>query len=240
MSYSSSSQVNSTVNAQNKVNRTSYAAMAQQCPSRKQAIAMDIFDGLSNQNYGEGIATLIDPLGITHISELAEELEEILHQLKIKECTVPMRPSITKGVRVIISNATAHIPISIIKEKLIKYGVNPLSEIPDIEDGLIGQMDVHILSFRKQVIVKPEDEAKIDLRISLDNIDQIIFVSTEKMICFLHHTEGHQDLHFEMNNRETNPTTLIKLPLERCLSAINMEGTSAEKDNHPLPKYNYR
>ncbi|KAL3278509.1 hypothetical protein HHI36_023979 [Cryptolaemus montrouzieri] len=170
---------------------------------------MDVFDGLSNQDYAEGIATLIDPVDITLLSRIsknricfflrtkviADNLTEIHKQVIIKGKTTPKCPLITKTVRVIISNASADIPNGIIKDELVKQGVNLLSEITDIKADLTGPMYAHILSFQKQVFIKPEDEEKINsiqcLRIRLNNVDHMIFVSTEKMVRFLCHIEGH-------------------------------------------------
>ncbi|KAL3288904.1 hypothetical protein HHI36_003349 [Cryptolaemus montrouzieri] len=128
----------------------SYAALAERCPSRNQAILMDVFDGLSNQDYAEGIATLIDPVNITHISPIwknricfflhtkviAENLTEIHKQVIIKGQTIPKRQLITKAVRVIISNASADIPNGIIKDELVEESVNLVSEITDIKVDL--------------------------------------------------------------------------------------------------------
>ncbi|KAL3274915.1 hypothetical protein HHI36_019696 [Cryptolaemus montrouzieri] len=125
---------------------------------------------------------------------IADNLIEIHKQVIIKGQTIPIRPLITKAVRVIISNASADIPNGIIKDELVQQGVNLVSEITDIKAGLTGQMFAHILSFRKQVFIKPEDEEKINsiqcLRIRLNNVDHMIFVSTEKMVCFLCHIKG--------------------------------------------------
>ncbi|KAL3274913.1 hypothetical protein HHI36_019694 [Cryptolaemus montrouzieri] len=99
---------------------------------------------------------------------IADNLIEIHKQVIIKGQTIPIRPLITKAVRVIISNASADIPNGIIKDELVQQGVNLVSEITDIKAGLTAK-----LASAKEYLQTLEPTAGLENHIDIDITAQI-------------------------------------------------------------------
>lgn len=205
---------------------SSYAEMAHQMqyPSREQAIVLDAIEGLQLQDYAEGIAKLINPIGITHISrisknrvclylrtkEIAADLTDNHQTAKVGIHNLVIRSLISKTKRIIISNASADIPNSVIKNELTRRGIKVTSEISDIKAAISGPQFSHILSFRKQAYIAPEDEVKVNeikyITVTIKNTEQWLYISTDKLVCFLCHSEGHLAKHCLNRNKEITQT----------------------------------
>ena len=194
---------------QNTQNRVSYARITQQMqfPTREQAIVLDAVDGLSVHQYTVAIGKLIDPKNIRFVSrishgrvclylsskELVDKLTDNPTKVNIDTHRIEIRPLMSKAKRIIISNVCPIIPHQFILDELIKYNVKPASQITFIRAGMSDPGYSHILSFRRQIYIQPEDVSKIPetMKINYNNTVYWIYFSAEKLTCFLCKEEGH-------------------------------------------------
>lgn len=109
------------------------------------------------------------------------------------------------------------IPNDIIIEEINKHGIEPVSTITDVKAALSGPRFSHILSFRRQIYIKEEDEPKIkdiqNLQLKVNNATHWIYLSTEKLVCFVCNNEGHLAKYCsQAENSATNSTAPASLP----------------------------
>lgn len=196
-----SSQVNSTQTFSKIVKNSTI-------PKVTQAIVIDIVDGAENCDYLIELIKKTDPnniIGASRISQnrfccylcddkLVDELTAegnnyvIVHGQKAK-----IRPFIEKSKRVIFSNVHMCIPNDALVDKLKECGVKVRSGVNYIRAGFEHPSLKHIISFRRQVFIDPNDVEKLPKDFTLNHDDTIhhIYVSTDKITCFLCQEEGH-------------------------------------------------
>lgn len=176
-------------------------------PSKDEAIVLDAVEGVSIQNYVTAIGKLTDPKNIRFVSrisngrvclyfnnkEIVDRLTVSTTKVNIDSYVLEIRPLITKSKRIILSNVCPIIPHSIIMKEFEKIGISPSSQITFIRAGINETGYTHILSFRRQVYIKPEDVSKLPetFQINYDDTNYWIYLSADKLICFLCKEEGH-------------------------------------------------
>ena len=188
---------------------SSYAQVAQQTqfPTREQAIVLDSVEGISIQEYTVAIGKITDPKNIRFVSRIshgrvclylnskenADKLTESNKKVVIGQHALEIRPLISKAKRIILSNVCPIIPHHIVQEELIKHNIRLSSQITFIRAGINDPSYAHVLSFRRQVYIHPEDVTNLPdvLQINFDSVNYWIYLSTEKLSCFLCKEEGH-------------------------------------------------
>ena len=125
--------------------------------------------------------------------QLVDRLIENKATVKINNEDLEIKPLVSKAKRIIISNVQPCLPTSLIVEELNKLNISPISRITTMKAGMQSSVLSHLLSFRKQVYLAPEDVPKIPphMRITYENVNYWIYFSSEKMICFECKEEGH-------------------------------------------------
>lgn len=85
------------------------------------------------------------------------------------------------------------IPHKVIEDKLTELNIALKSQISFIRAGMNDPGYSHILSFRRQVYVDPEDIIKFPetIQVNFDNTLYWIYISTDRPACFLCKEEGH-------------------------------------------------
>lgn len=193
-----------------KVQTTSlYSQAAQQMafPTREQAIVLDSVDGVSVQDYVKQISKIVDPINIRFVSrisnsrvclylnskQIVDKLTETPTKINIGSNVLEIRPLISQHKRIILSNVCPIIPHDKISEELKKYNIEPKSPISFIRFGMNDQGFAHILSFRRQTYISPDDIDKLpaSMKIHFEGTDYWIYLSTDKVMCFLCKEEGH-------------------------------------------------
>lgn len=175
--------------------------------SRDHAIVVDTIKDKTVEEYAVALAKVIPPKDILYVSrisqnrvcfylsktEIVDHLVENNFKLRIEDLLLEIRPLTSKAKRILISNVQPCIPSSVILEELRKLDISPISPITTIKAGMHMKELGHLLSFRKQMFVKPEDIEKIpsNLKITHEDVNYWIYLSSEKMICFQCHAEGH-------------------------------------------------
>jgi hypothetical protein len=195
-----------------KTNRNeslNYASAAQRYtfPSKEQAIVMDSIDGVQLNEYIFAISKLVNPSDIKFASKMSmnrvclylsnKELVNSLigkhRSINIGNATVSIRPLITKYTRVVLSNVCPVIPHHVIETKLRKLNIRLASSITFLRVGISQPGFSHILSFRRQVYIHPDDVSKVpsSLKIDFDETSYWLYLSTDGVSCFLCKERGH-------------------------------------------------
>ena len=126
--------------------------------------------------------------------ELADNLVDNNVKITIKEHVIGIRHLFTNNKRIVLSNVQPFIPSNIIEQELSKHGIYPMSKIQKIKATAVSTPGYsHVLSFRRQMYIKPEDISRLPetLKINFEDSNFRIYLSTDKVICFLCKEEGH-------------------------------------------------
>lgn len=146
-----------------------------QFPTKEQAIVMDSTTDAHIQDYIHSIAAFVKPELIKFASrisinrvciylankQLIEELVTKHSKIKVNNSILQIRPLITKSARVVMSNVCPIIPHTVIENELTKLGIKLRSTISFLRVGLQNPAFNHILSFRRQAYITPQDKQKL-------------------------------------------------------------------------------
>lgn len=200
---------NSTDSQQGMSLKKSYAGAtsSDSFPSKEQAIVIEAQEGLSIKDYVSKVASIVDASNIRFVSRIsnnriciflssqavADKFTDKNKTIVIKNRELNVRPLISKLKRVIISNVCPIIPHDIIEKEFIKRKITPSSKISFIKAGISEPGFSHIMSFRRQVYIEPEDLNKLpdSTVVYFDNTSYRIYFSTDIMTCFICNQEGH-------------------------------------------------
>ena len=164
--------------------RMTYAKATQhvQFPTKEQAIVMDAMDGITIKEYTIAIGKIVSPENIRFVSRISNNRvciylssESLVDTLTVPNCSVRLgkhilriRPLISKAKRVIISNVCPVIPHSIIEEKLKEFNRSPVSQITFVKAGMNDPEYAHMMCFRRQFYLNPDDVNKLPESIKID------------------------------------------------------------------------
>lgn len=198
------------------------AASTENFPKKEQAIVMDVIEETTLKDYVSQIAKLTSPTHIRFASrisnnrvciylatkEIADTLIEKHKTIKIGNTVIEIKPLITRAKRVILSNVCPVIPHSVLQNILLGIGVKLESKISFIKAGMADPGFAHIMSFRRQVYVRPTDIPKIpdSFQVQYEDTKYWVFASSDSLACFLCKTEGHLARNCPANvNNQTIP-----------------------------------
>ena len=229
----------------------SYAKMVQQVqyPTKEQAIILDSIEGLSVQDYTIAIGNLVQPSNIRYVSrishgrvciylsskELADKVTDNHTTVKVGTHTLEIRPLISKSKRIIISNVCPIIPAHVIEKELSKFDIKPNSKITNIRAAISVPGYAHVLSFRRQMYVNPEDIKKLPetLQISYDDTVYWLYLSAEKLTCFLCKEEGHLAKHCKKSETENQHSSKVTNKEQKKLENETVNSQTSETNNNP-------
>lgn len=176
-------------------------------PSKEQAIVIEKQDGLTIKDYVGKLATIISPNDIRFVSRIAnnricvflsskivaKKLTDNHSTIKINNFELGLRPLINKQRRVIISNVCPVVPHSVIEAELSKLNIKTSSKISFIKAGISDPGYSHIMSFRRQVFIDPNDIDKLPTStpIFFEDTTYRIYFSTDNVCCFICSQAGH-------------------------------------------------
>ncbi|CAH1115075.1 unnamed protein product [Psylliodes chrysocephalus] len=108
--------------------------------------------------------------------------------------SISIRRLVTPAKHILISNLYFSIPNDLIKKALKDIGLQLASPLSFLKAGIPEDEFGHIISFRRQVyVIPPTENLKIQTSvvISFKNIDYRIFISSDKIECFICKQPGH-------------------------------------------------
>lgn len=241
--------------------KMSYSQMAQhiQFPKKEQAIVTDVIEGLHIKDYIVAIGKIVGPGNIRFASRISQgrvclylSTQDIVNTLveagtkvNIGSHVLSIRPLVSQSKRVIISNVCPIIPHSTIEAKLLEFNVKPISAITFIKAGINEAEYSHIMSFRRQMYLNPEDVKKLpsSMQIHYEGTNYWIYVSNDKLKCFLCKEEGHLAKYCtthapealsdesEENETPTLPVEVATQPLETSTLTAQVADTAAAVTN---------
>lgn len=192
---------------------TSYVAAAKSTPKptfpkKEQAILFHSADNLKLFEYVKAVGDIIGPRNICFASrisnnriciylnkiELVDQLITNHSTINVGNMELNVRRLVTPAKRLVLSNVCPSIPHELIETALIDLGLQLASPISFLKAGIPGDEYNHILSFRRQVYIVPSSEnfeLQTSLLISYENNGYRIFLSTDKMECFICKQTGH-------------------------------------------------
>lgn len=177
-------------------------------PSKDLAIVLDVVDKLKLRDYIVPIGKLVGPKQISFASRISrnriciflsskQNVDEIVNnhgKIEIEGRTVTIRRLISPAKRIILSNVCPSIPHELLENALRDAGCVPVSSMTFLRANIEDDEFSHILSFRRQIYIKPDDDLVLPpfVTITLDNTDHRIFIGTGEMLCFLCKELGHK------------------------------------------------
>lgn len=215
-----SSQVNN--EKQDSANRYSTAAHKGMFPTKEHAIVIDSVEGISVKTYIQELAKIINPHNIRFVSRISknricvyldskETVKQIVDNkstISINNSILTIRPLITQNKRLILSNVCPIIPHSVIIDELTKLKIRIGSTMTFLRAGMSEPGFSHILSFRRQIYIHPDDMDKVPetMKIKYDDTAFWIYPSSDAISCFLCKEHGHFANHCPMNEQKDNPS----------------------------------
>ena len=174
-------------------------------PQKEEAIVIDSIEGLSNDDYLDGLEELIPIEEVRFISKISGKRVCVFltskslvgklegKTIKVQHHVLPIRPLIEKNKRVVISNVYPMIPHELLIDQLKKIGIIPVSQMHYIRAGLNKRGRAHVLSFRRQVYIKQDDANRLpeNFQVNYDNTTYWVYLSTDSTSCFLCKQTGH-------------------------------------------------
>ena len=225
-----------------RFNASTYAQMAEniQFPTREQAIVLDAVEGVSIKKYTVEIGKIINPANIRFVSKISQarvclyldskatvdKLTDNNTKIKIGEQLLEIRPLISKMKRIILSNVCPAIPHQdILNELKNSYDIQATSKMSFLRAGMNEPGFSHILSFRRQLFLHPDDIKKLppSLKVVYENTAYWIYVSTDKVTCFICNEEGHLAKYCKHSELQASQESKQDTPVN-----INTDDTSVD------------
>lgn len=99
----------------------------------------------------------------------------------------------SKFKRIILSNVCSIIPDNVLEDHLSKMNIRMGSKMTSLRAGFTEPGLAHIMSFRRQVFIHPDDVNKLpeSLKIDFDNTTFWIYLSSDAVKCFNCKQSGH-------------------------------------------------
>lgn len=188
---------------------TSYAkaTATERFSKRENAIVLHTYPGIKQKEYVIKVAALIDPKFIRYTSRISnsrfcihfsnkEVVDNLLKQHKsiiIDDKEIFIKRLVNPARRIIISNACPSIPHEMIERELKNLGLRLVSPMHFLRAGYQDPRLAHVLSFRRQVYIPPDDLTKLpsSLLIKHENVSYRIFCSEDIVSCFICKQPGH-------------------------------------------------
>ncbi|KAG5884692.1 hypothetical protein JTB14_000388 [Gonioctena quinquepunctata] len=177
-------------------------------PKKDQAIVMHADDNLKLFDYVKAIGDIVGPKHISFASRisnnriciylaipiLVDDLLKSHPSVTINNNVINIRRLVSPTKRIIISNIPPYISHDLAENAIKNLGLQLTSPVSFLRAGIPGDEYSHILSFRRQVYVLPPSddfELQTSLIIPFDGNENRIFLSTDKMECFICKQPGH-------------------------------------------------
>ncbi|KAL4088963.1 hypothetical protein QTP88_024041 [Uroleucon formosanum] len=220
-------------------------------PKKEHAIVFDSIDNIPQIEYIIAISKLTPPKNIKFVSRISNNrfciylndkntvdfLVDNHPSIKLNaQETIKIRRLINPAKRIIISNVSLAIPNDNIISHLKYHNIQILSPITHINAGFNIPELAHILSFRRQVYINPDDFGKLpnSLLINHENTPHRIFLSDDTLSCYLCKLKGHTSKQCKNTPSEAPNTKIYESPDN--IKFINKSNVTEDKAeiNEPI------
>lgn len=122
-----------------------------------------------------------------------DDLLEAHKTIKVRNQVLHVRPLIARNKRVVLSNVPPIIPHSILENKLKLLSIEIASSITFLRVGLSDPQFAHIMGFRRQLYVNPDDDSKLpdSIQMNFDKTSYWIYITSDIAGCYRCKDEGH-------------------------------------------------
>lgn len=177
-------------------------------PKKDQAIVFESIDNIPQIDYIIAISKLTAPKNIKFVSRISNNrfciffnekntVDLLINNhpsIKLNDHTIiKIRRLINPAKRIIISNVSPAIPNDSIITHLKDHNIQIVSPITHVNAGFNIPELAHILSFRRQVYINPDDFQKLpnSVLVNHENTPHRIFFSDDTLSCYLCKLKGH-------------------------------------------------
>jgi len=206
--YNNPTTTNYNMSPQN-TNTVSFASKvaSEQLLKRELAIVFDTIENIPQIEYLIALGKLIPPKDITYASRVSNgrfcvnlsikyTIDNLLvnHQnITVNNQIINIHRLINPVKKLILSNVCPIIPNAIIESSLINAGFILVSPIIKLRAGFNIEGFTHILSFNRQIFVKPSacENKPTSIVINHDDIAYRIFINDDVVTCFHCKLKGH-------------------------------------------------
>ncbi|KAH0818695.1 hypothetical protein GEV33_004096 [Tenebrio molitor] len=198
--------MNSTHNMDNPQTEQPPTMSNTKSPKKEQAIILAVTADLKLVDYVRQIANIVGAKHMIFASRISnnriciyldsvELVDSLIAQYKsvqINEYEVNIRRLITPSQRIILSNVCPSIPNEVLINEIKRIGYTTLSPMTHLRAGIREEEFTHILSFKRQIFVQPNDTITLpsSLVIKFEDTNYRIFFSND-LICYLCKVQGH-------------------------------------------------
>lgn len=198
--------------SQNPNSKPQYSSIAKRpaiivYPKKEQAIILNVIEDLKLNDYVISIGNIVKPQNILFASRISNnriciylssiQLVDFVVQnhnvLTINNSEVSIRRMITPAKRLIISNVCPSIPNHVIENAIKDLGFQLASTVSFVRAGISGSEYSHVLSFRRQVYLHPDDTIELPSTtlVKFEDTYYRIYLSYDNLTCFLCKQPGH-------------------------------------------------
>ena len=167
----------------------------------------------------------------------AQDLVTNHRTITINNVHTTVRPLINPSQKIILSNVSPSIPHEYIEKFFTHNNVRMTSKLPFLRAGIHETGFTHIMSFRRQVFINPDDLQEIpqSFLINHDNTQYRIFASTDKLNCFICKQEGHVaiDCNSPSQPTTTNQEKTLELNIKHTQHSTH-EHVNTENDSNTI------
>lgn len=176
-------------------------------PEREQAIILSVVEDLKLVDYVATVGKIIGPKNVIFASKISNNrvciylantnLVDFIvsnHSITtISNKEVHIRRLVTPAKRVIFSNVSPNIPHYLLEAAIHNLGFQKASPVSFLRASLPTEEFGHVLSFRRQIYVHPDDTIALPSSIVINHKDLSfrIFLSYDELICFACKQVGH-------------------------------------------------
>lgn len=197
-------------------------------PDKDQAIILGGVDDLKLSEYVSAVGILVQPKNVVFASRIANNricvylsskslVDKVVTDhpvLTIQNHLINVRRLINPARRIILSNVCPSIPHDIFVNSIKTLGFTVISPMTFLRAGLPGDEYAHVLSFRRQIFVQPDDNIELpsSLLIKFEGTKYRIFLSCDN-VCYKCRQLGHiandcpqnNEANAERANAQTEP-----------------------------------
>lgn len=191
-------------------------------PKREQAIILSVIEGLKLSDYVIKVGSIVGPKNVLSASrisnnrmciflsstDIVDRMVQDHAEVTIEGERVTVRRMITPARRIVCSNVCHSIPHQIVENQIRNLGFTPVSPVSFLKASIPGDEYSHVISFRRQIYVQPDDQRELPASVVLDfnGTSHRVFLAYDQLLCFLCKTAGHIAARCPSQIPRDNPT----------------------------------